>query len=70
MEELGEQGVLTDEQKAAILEDAPELATLLQDLHSSLTEVRTRIGPLVKEVSQTGLGRSQTRSQARSIVCA
>jgi len=30
--------------------DAPELEALLESLHTSLGEVRTRIGPLVKEV--------------------
>lgn len=34
-----------------IEEDAPELEALLSQFHSSLKEVRSRIGPLVKEVS-------------------
>ena len=54
MEQLPRDGrQLTAEQKAAILEDVPELAALLDELKGSLTEVRTRIGPLVREVSTT-----------------
>lgn len=37
--------------KAIIEQDAPELEALLSQLLSSLQEVRSRIGPLVKEVS-------------------
>jgi hypothetical protein len=41
----------TEEQRAAVLQDAPELAALLTDLQSSLAEVRSRVGPLLKEAS-------------------
>ena len=37
--------------KSLIEEDAPELESLLSQLVSSLQEVRTRVGPLVKEAS-------------------
>lgn len=40
----------TEEQRAAVMRDAPELAALLADLQSSLAEVRSRVGPLLKEV--------------------
>ena len=42
----------TEEQRAAVMADAPELAALLADLQSSLAEVRSRVGPLLKEVSR------------------
>ena len=41
----------TEEQRAVVMQDAPELAALLADLQSSLAEVRGRVGPLLKEVS-------------------
>ena len=41
----------TEEQRAAVIQDAPELAALLADLQSSLAEVRGRVGPLLKEVT-------------------
>ena len=50
VERITRGGELTAEQKAAILEDAPELAALLDELKSSLVEVRSRVGPLVREV--------------------
>ena len=37
-------------QRAAVAADAPELSALLGELRANLTEVRTRVGPLVKEV--------------------
>ena len=40
----------TEEQRAVVMRDAPELAALLADLQSSLAEVRGRLGPLLKEV--------------------
>ncbi|KAK9904141.1 hypothetical protein WJX75_005357 [Coccomyxa subellipsoidea] len=40
----------TEQQRAAVMADAPELAALLADLQSSLAEVRSRVGPLLKEV--------------------
>ena len=40
-----------DELKQKALADAPELAALLADLQGSLGEIRSRIGPLLKEVS-------------------
>jgi len=40
----------TEEQRAAVMRDVPELAALLADLQSSLAEVRSRVGPLLKEV--------------------
>ena len=43
-------GMSTEEQRAAVMRDAPELAALLADLQSSLAEVRSRLGPLLKEV--------------------
>ena len=39
-----------EEQHAAVLADAPELEALLADLQASLADVRTRVGPLVREV--------------------
>ncbi len=39
--------------KASAQADAPELEALLESLHTSLGEVRTRIGPLVNEVSNS-----------------
>lgn len=43
--------ISVEEQRAAVMADAPELAALLADLQSSLAEVRSRVGPLLKEVS-------------------
>ena len=40
----------TEEQRAAVMRDAPELAALLADLQSNLAEVRGRVGPLLTEV--------------------
>lgn len=45
----------TEEQRAVVMQDAPELAALLADLQSSLAEVRGRVGPLLKEVSSLKL---------------
>jgi hypothetical protein len=36
--------------RGGVQADAPELEALLESLYTSLGEVRTRIGPLVKEV--------------------
>ena len=45
-------GGLTDEQRmAAVMADAPELTALLSELRGSLAEVRSHVGPLLKEVS-------------------
>jgi hypothetical protein len=38
-----------EEQRAAVMADAPELAALLADLQLSLAEVRGRVGPLLRE---------------------
>ena len=40
----------TEEQRAAVMRGAPELAALLADLQSNLAEVRSRVGPLLTEV--------------------
>ncbi len=45
----------TEQQRAAVMADAPELAALLADLQSSLAEVRSRVGPLLKEVHNSSL---------------
>lgn len=43
---------LTDEQRlSAVMADAPELAALLGELQSSLAEVRSHVGPVLKEVT-------------------
>lgn len=47
-----DEGALTDEQRlSAIMADAPELAALLSELQGSLAEVRSHVGPVLKEVS-------------------
>ncbi len=43
----------TEEQRAAVMRDAPELAALLADLQSNLAEVRSRVGPLLTEVGSS-----------------
>lgn len=43
-------GMTNEQQRAAVMADAPELAALLADLQASLAEVRSRVGPLLKEV--------------------
>lgn len=44
-------GGLTDEQRmTAVLADAPELSALLSELQGSLAEVRSHIGPVLREV--------------------
>lgn len=46
-----DEGGLTDEQRlAAVMADAPELAVLLSDLQHTLAEVRSHVGPVLKEV--------------------
>ena len=51
VEQLGAAaGVDADELRSKALADAPELAALLADLQGSLGEVRSRTGPLLKEV--------------------
>ena len=45
-----EAGALSEQQRAAIVADAPELAGLLQELRDALEEIRTRLGPLLAEV--------------------
>lgn len=42
---------MTDEQRmSAVMADAPELAALLSELQGSLAEVRSHVGPVLKEV--------------------
>ena len=42
---------LTDEQRlSAVMADAPELAALLGELQGSLAEVRSHVGPVLREV--------------------
>eukprot|EP00879_Flechtneria_rotunda_P011823 GHRR01012350.1.p1 GENE.GHRR01012350.1~~GHRR01012350.1.p1 ORF type:complete len:590 (+),score=268.47 GHRR01012350.1:166-1935(+) len=49
-------GALTaEEQVAVVMADAPELLSLLDELQACLTEVRGRIGPLLREVAGGGL---------------
>ena len=43
-------GMSAEEQRAAVMADAPELAALLADLQGCLAEVRGRVGPLLREV--------------------
>ena len=44
-------GALTDEQRlSAVMADAPELAALLGELQGSLAEVRSHVGPVLREV--------------------
>lgn len=44
-------GALTDEQRlSAVMTDAPELAALLGELQGSLAEVRSHVGPVLREV--------------------
>ncbi|DBA96237.1 TPA: hypothetical protein ACH3X3_002431 [Trebouxia sp. C0006] len=46
-----DEGALTDEQRmSAVMADAPELAALLSELQGSLAEVRSHVGPVLKEV--------------------
>lgn len=59
-------GAMTmEQQRAAVMADAPELAALLADLQSSLAEVRSRVGPLLKEVSAPLLFCEQIDSHTR-----
>ncbi|GFR45262.1 hypothetical protein Agub_g6368 [Astrephomene gubernaculifera] len=44
---------------SALLADAPELLSLLQDLQESLSEVRHRVSPLLSELRDGGLGTSE-----------
>jgi hypothetical protein len=46
----------TEEQLAVVMADAPELLSLLDELKACLAEVRSRVGPLLREVSAGGLG--------------
>ncbi|WIA21610.1 hypothetical protein OEZ85_000794 [Tetradesmus obliquus] len=52
-------GALTaEEQLAVVMADAPELLSLLEELKACLAEVRSRVGPLLREVSAGGLATS------------
>lgn len=49
-------GALTDEQRmAAVMADAPELAALLGELQDSLAQVRSHVGPVLREVPPPAL---------------
>lgn len=48
---------LSSEQRlAAVQQDAPELLQLIAELREGLTEVRSRVGPLLREVRGHGVG--------------
>jgi U3 small nucleolar RNA-associated protein 3 len=47
--------IQTEEQLAVVMADAPELLSLLDELKACLAEVRSRVGPLLREVSAGGL---------------
>jgi hypothetical protein len=50
-------GSLSSEQRlAAVQRDAPELLQLIAELREGLTEVRSRVGPLLNEVGGRVLG--------------
>ena len=51
-------GELTEQQRAAIAADAPELEALLHELREGLEEIRTRLAPLLKEVGPSSLART------------
>ncbi|KAK9817376.1 hypothetical protein WJX74_000184 [Apatococcus lobatus] len=60
VERLGAaEGLDADELKSKALADAPELAALLADLQGSLGEVRSRTGPLLKEVREGNLATAE-----------
>ena len=44
-----EAGALSEQQRAAIVADAPELEALLHELRDGLEEIRTRLAPLLQE---------------------
>lgn len=49
-------GALTaEEQLAVVMADAPELMSLLAELKQCLDEVRSKVGPLLREVTAGGL---------------
>ncbi|KAK9829724.1 hypothetical protein WJX72_007528 [[Myrmecia] bisecta] len=54
VEELQREGAPPDKEQrmAALMADAPELVALLADLQANLAEVRSRVGPLLKEVKE------------------
>ncbi|PSC73947.1 Something about silencing 10 [Micractinium conductrix] len=53
-------GALSSEQRlAAVQQDAPELLQLIAELREGLTEVRSRVGPLLKEVRQGDLATAE-----------
>ena len=63
-------GGLTDEQRmTAVLADAPELAALLSELQGSLAEVRSHIGPVLREVRCVSLCWSQYCKLLSEICC-
>ena len=60
-------GALSSEQRlAAVQQDAPELLQLIAELREGLTEVRSRVGPLLKEVSEGARGAAQRSAAQRS----
>ena len=59
----------TEEQRAAVMRDAPELAALLADLQSNLAEVRSRVGPLLTEVGSSRDNTPHRRWPARWMQC-
>ncbi len=61
-------GLSAEERAAAALRDAHELLVLLGELRGSLAEVRSRVGPLLKEVRRgAGQGRAGQGRQAREM---
>jgi hypothetical protein len=43
-------GLSAEERLAAVQQDAPELLQLIAELREGITEVRSRVGPLLQEV--------------------
>jgi hypothetical protein len=59
-------GLSAEQRLAAVQQDAPELLQLIAELREGLTEVRSRVGPLLKEVRRTA---ERKREAARLPAC-
>ncbi|KAL4853965.1 Neuroguidin [Chlorella vulgaris] len=52
-------GLSAEQRLAAVQQDAPELLQLIAELREGLTEVRSRVGPLLKEVREGDLATAE-----------
>ena len=62
VEAVAREALAPEAARAAVLQEAPELEALLGELRASLAEVRTRVGPLLREVLSQIINKSYLNS--------